>query len=291
MDMETRTEIVLPLRVGASTDNESIAEALATAMGRDLAPGASVRVDVDGPRGALTAGVGASISLRFAGVEARAVPLPGVTLPGPGGVEGRLELLRLQLHELRLPEGALDFVELCFPDAGYWLSVEGDCTYLRLVSMPGGTARAVLSAAAICRLVAARAPTISEPEVRLAEGGWVEATGGIRLGVFPARARLRGRVVARGGSTLCLEDLELSAGSLSLPAPLARSVEAAVNPLVDLSRDVPLPFDVHVTQVTTEDGSLRLDARVSPRLTGGAAVDGPEGLATMEVPEPEPEKD
>ncbi|HQK94515.1 MAG TPA: LmeA family phospholipid-binding protein [Armatimonadota bacterium] len=273
MESHSRTEIVLPLRVGTDTDNQSIAAAIAAAMERDLPPGAAARVAVDGPPGGLGTGDGASITLCISGVEASAMPLPRLAPRGQSGMEGRLSLLRLRLEDVRLPEGALDLVEMSFPGAGYWLGADGDRTHLRLVNLPGGTARVLLSTASLRRLVSARAPTIANPEIRLADGGWVEATGGIRLGPFPARARLRGRIVCRTGNALCIEDLELSAGSLALPAPLVRSVETAVNPLVDLARDVPLPFDVRITQVTTEDGNLRLDARVSPLVADGAKKD------------------
>jgi LmeA-like phospholipid-binding len=220
--------------------------------------------------GSLTASPAAGTALRIA--LARSLGTADIDVivqswPPPALWWGNIGMLSVAARSLRM--GALDVA--AFDATLRQVEVDAGLLYgrrqLAVRSVAGGTARVIVTADNLRRLVAAQ-PSVKQVVVHISPGAIVlDGTVAVFGAEFPAS--LLGHLAVRDPAHLDLViDRVTVLGGLPVPPDVAARVTASINPILDVGR---LPFDLRLTGVTIGDGVVTLNAAVGPQAAGWPA--------------------
>jgi hypothetical protein len=180
--------------------------------------------------------------------------------PAPALWWGNIGMLSVAARSLRM--GRLDVA--AFDATLRQVDVDAGLLYgrrlLAIRSVAGGTARVMVTADNLTRLVAAQ-PAVKQVVVHLTPGTMV-LDGTVNVFGADVPASLAGHLVVRDAAHLDLVvDRITVMGGLPVPGDIAARLAASVNPILDVGR---LPFDLRLTGVMIGNGIVMLRASAGP---------------------------
>lgn len=185
--------------------------------------------------------------------------------PAPALWWGNIGMLSVSARSVRM--GRLDVA--AFDATLRQVNVDAGLLYgrrrLAVRSVAGGTARVMVTADDLARLVATE-PAVKQVVVHLRPGMMV-LDGTVSVFGADVPASLTGHLVVRDAARLDLVvDRITVMGGLPVPADVAAQLVASINPIVDVGR---LPLNLRLTGVMIGNGIVMLTAAAGPTPPGG----------------------
>lgn len=146
---------------------------------------------------------------------------------------------------------------------------------IRLFHAGWGAGWVELDEEGLLAFIRRRLPEIRSPVVRIAPSG-IQVEGELSALLVPWRFSASGGVqVAEDGLRLLLTDVQLQVEGKDLPPAVTQKVLSALNPVLDVQRDLRLGSAFVIERAEVHSGFVRLIGRatVPPRETGGVNGD------------------
>lgn len=141
---------------------------------------------------------------------------------------------------------------------------------IRLFDAPWGEGSVVLDEQGLAQFVQRRLPEVRLPRVQVTPSQ-LYIHGELAALLTPWRFEARGVVAVRDGRQIVVEQVQVSLEGTDLNPTLVQKVLSALNPILDVERDLRLGKAFVVEHVEQEEGFVRLVGRatIPPRETGG----------------------
>lgn len=176
--------------------------------------------------------------------------------------EGRVETFELALRDFRwngLPVASLD---MTLRDVAFdWKSLRKR-SEVNLVRVGPGTAQLHLAADALMPFLKSKLSDVSEPKLQLMADNRVRIEGSKPAPLLnvPLPFSVDGRLGARNGNELWLEEASISMGGVPLAAPLAKAFTGDLNPIYVFDREGRAPFRLNIQSLQTSAVGLDIAA-------------------------------
>ena len=126
----------------------------------------------------------------------------------------------------------------------------------------------------LATFVKRRLPEVHSPQVRVTASE-IYITGELAALLTTWRFEAKGRVAVRDGRQVVIDSAQVRVEGEDLPPAVVQKVASALNPVLDVERDMNLGSMFIVERVEQEEGFVKLIGRatVPPRQTGGVNGD------------------
>lgn len=192
-------------------------------------------------------------------------------IPAWRGEADRVQIVLEDFHLGGLPvrrlEATIPGVSLDSRQAAFRLRI-------RLFEAGWGSGWVTIDEEGLTEFVKRRLPEVRSPQVRVTP--WeVSIIGELAALLTTWRFEARGRLAVRNGRQVVIDHVQVSMEGEQLPASVVQKVVSALNPVLDVERDLHLGSAFVVERVEQGDGFLTLRGRatVPPREPGGAHGD------------------
>jgi hypothetical protein len=213
-----------------------------------------------------------TITVRASGFHAAEVPFFTET-PVPAW-QGRAESVQIVLERFSLKGFPVRRLEATIPDVSLDSRAAAFRLKIRLFGAGWGEGRVVLDEEDLATFVKRRLPEVHSPQVRVTASE-IYITGDLAALLTVWRFEAKGRVAVRDGRQVVIDNAQVRVEGEDLPPAVVQKVISALNPVLDVERDMNLGSMFVVERVEQEDGFVKLIGRatVSPRHTGGVNGD------------------
>ena len=180
---------------------------------------------------------------------------------------GRIGTFELQARDFRWNDLQISALDLTLKDVVFDWKALRKTSQIKLVDSNGGQAQLTLQAPALKSFVQAKLSDVTDPQVQLLPGKRVRVTGQkpMPLVNVPIDFQLDAGLEIRRDRELWLSNPQLKTQGVSLAAPLTKLFLRDINPIYVLDAENQWPLKVRVTDLQTQDNSLRLNAQVALR--------------------------
>lgn len=146
---------------------------------------------------------------------------------------------------------------------------------IRLFGAGWGTGWVTIDEEGLSEFVRRRLPEVQSPRVWITSSE-IRLSGELMALLTPWRFEAWGKVGVRNGRQVVIENMQISMEGEQLPPAVVQKVITALNPVLDVERDLRLSSAFVVERVELKDGFLKLIGRatVPPREQGGVNGDG-----------------
>jgi hypothetical protein len=241
---------------------------------QQLGGSGQVRVHIEPRWGALGVWLARAdtITVRASGFHAAEVPFFTET-PVPAW-QGRAESVQIVLERFSLKGFPVRRLEATIPDVSLDSRAAAFRLKIRLFGAGWGEGRVVLDEEDLATFVKRRLPEVHSPQVRVTASE-IYITGDLAALLTVWRFEAKGRVAVRDGRQVVIDNAQVRVEGEDLPPAVVQKVISALNPVLDVERDMNLGSMFVVERVEQEDGFVKLIGRatVSPRHTGGVNGD------------------
>jgi LmeA-like phospholipid-binding len=171
--------------------------------------------------------------------------------------QGHIGRVELQLRDFNYDGLKVERAEIEFNDVVYDLDVLKNRSQVRLVAVGLSKARLCLPAASLQGMVHTRLRDITDARLTVRDGS-VLVTGKKPAPLFgtPVPIAVTAKLEARQGTEIWLADSHVTVGGLPVPALLAKSLTADLNPVYVFDRERKWPLRVQVTSIQTHDNRV-----------------------------------
>jgi hypothetical protein len=213
-----------------------------------------------------------TITVRASGFHAAQMPFFAET-PVPAW-RGDVQTVRIVLEKFSLSGFSVRRLEATIPNVSLDSRAAAFRLRIRLFGAGWGDGQVTLDEEDLTAFVSRRLPEVQSPRVRVTPSAIV-ITGELAALLTTWRFEAKGRVTVREGRELVIEDAQVSVEGESLPPALVQKLVTALNPVLDVERDMRLGSMFIVERAEQQDGFVKLIGRatVPSRLTGGVNGD------------------
>lgn len=277
IDARRFAEIALALLLivgGAKEYTRRLERAAERQILQQLGGSGQVQVHIQPRWGALGVLLARADTIRVEGSGFHAVQMPFFTETPVPAWQGHAEKVEIVLETFSLRGFPVRRLEATIPDVSLDSRAAASRLRIRLFGAGWGEGQVTLDEEGLTEFVKRRLPEVHSPGVRLTPSG-VSITGELAALLTAWRFEARGRLAVRSGRQLVIEDVQISVEGEELPASVVQKVVSALNPVLDVERDLHLGSAFIVERVEQADGFVKLIGRatVPPRNTGGVNGD------------------
>lgn len=235
----------------------------------------TVHVQIEPQWGALGVLLARAKSIRVEAEGFRTAQMPFFTEPPIHAWQGKARQVRILLRDFNVADLPIRRFEADLPDVALDSRAAAFRLRVRLFHAGWGAGWVELDEEGLSAFIRRRLPEVQSPTVRIEPSG-VQIEGKLSALLVPWRFCASGRVqVAADGLRLLLTDVQLQLEGENLPAGVTQKVLSALNPVLDVARDLGLGSAFRIEKVELRSGFIRLIGRatVPPRETGGVNGD------------------
>jgi hypothetical protein len=187
---------------------------------------------------------------------------------------GHVERVQIVLERFSLKGFPVRRLEATIPDVSLDSRAAAFRLKIRLFGAGWGEGRVVLDEEDLATFVKRRLPEVHSPQVRVTASE-IYITGDLAALLTVWRFEAKGRVAVRDGRQVVIDNAQVRVEGEDLPPAVVQKVISALNPVLDVERDMNLGSMFVVERVEQEDGFVKLIGRatVPPRHTGGVNGD------------------
>ncbi len=213
-----------------------------------------------------------TITVRASGFHATQVPFFTET-PVPAW-QGRATRVQINLERFSLRGFPVRRLEATIPGVSLDSRAAAFRLRIRLFGAGWGEGRITLDEEDLTSFVKRRLPEVHSPQVRVTASE-VYITGELAALLTTWRFEARGRVAVRDGRQVVIENAQVRVEGEDLPPAVVQKVVSALNPVLDVERDMHLGSMFIIERAEQEEGFVKLIGRatVPPRHTGGVNGD------------------
>jgi len=213
-----------------------------------------------------------TITVRASGFRAAQMPFFSES-PVPAW-RGHVERVQIVLERFSLKGFPVRRLEATIPDVSLDSRAAAFRLKIRLFAAGWGEGRVTLDEEDLATFVKRRLPEVHSPQVRVTASE-IYITGELAALLTTWRFEARGRVAVRDGRQVVIDNAQVRVEGEDLPPAVVQKVISALNPVLDVERDMSLGSLFVVERVEQEDGFVKLIGRatVPPRHTGGVNGD------------------
>lgn len=205
------------------------------------------------------------VDVRVAGFKTDCLPMTGLCPRKVSGPKGKIRQVNLVAEHFELASVPVDRMEINFRQVRYglWKALFGGD--IQVASFRDGTCSFTFGEQSLAQFLRSKFSAVDGLKLALTDGR-ITAQGRVKsLSVVPIS--LSGKLQAGKNGEIYLADPQLQVSGLPMPGAICQSMLGKYNPLIDLNRQVKLPFLLKIRSLEVEDHRLRLKADLSARLT------------------------
>jgi hypothetical protein len=266
--------VLLLVLAGAREHTRRLERAAERQILQQLGGSGQVRVHIEPRWGALGVWLARAdtITVRASGFHAAEVPFFTET-PVPAW-QGRAESVQIVLERFSLRGFPVHRLEATIPDVSLDSRAAAFRLKIRLFGAGWGEGRVTLDEEDLTAFVRRRLPEVHSPRVRVTASE-ISITGELAALLTTWRFEARGRVALRDGRQVVIDNVQVSVEGENLPPAVVQKMVSALNPVLDVERDLNLGSMFLVERAEQEEGFVKLIGRatVPPHHTGGVNGD------------------
>ena len=214
----------------------------------------SVRTQLNGIVGGVMGDL-SEVTIRASNFETDGVPL--FTEPGLSK-KGIIRDLRLELRDFTIAGLRVRELVSDIPDCHYDYALAVAKHKIRLSESGYGRGDVVIGERDLERFILRKFGEIKQVSVRVA-GGRVHVEGYGEFLILKANFSVDANLIAVGGTKLALDDAKILFDGKAADDVSRNAILEALNPVVDLDRDLKLYDAIYVDKLTLEDGTIRAE--------------------------------
>lgn len=235
----------------------------------------TMHVQIEPRWGALGVLLARAKSIRVEAEGFRTAQMPFFTEPPVHAWQGKVGQVHILFRDFSVAGVPIRRFEANLPDVTLDSRAAAFHLRVRLFHAGWGAGWVELDEEGLLAFVRRRLPEVQSPVVRITPTE-VQIEGELSALLVPWRFWASGRVqVSADGLRLLLTDVQLQLEGKSLPAGVTQKVISALNPVLDVARDLGLGSAFRIEKAELRPGFIRLIGRatVPPRETGGVNGD------------------
>lgn len=241
---------------------------------QQLGGSGQVQVSIQPRWGALGVLLGRADTIRVQASGFHAARMPFFTESPVPAWRGKADNVQIVLERFFLSGLPVHRLEATIPNVFLDSRAAAFRLRIRLFGTGWGEGCVSLDEEGLAEFVRRRLPEVRSPRVRVTSSG-IHIAGDLAVLLTAWRFEAKGRVVVRNGRQIVIDDVQVSVEGELLPPAVVQRVISALNPVLDVERDLHLGSAFIVEDVQQEDGLIKLIGRatVPPRDTGGVNDD------------------
>jgi hypothetical protein len=200
----------------------------------------------------------------------RVARMPFFTDPAVPAWRGEARTVRIVLEHFHLSGLPVRYMEATIPRVSLDSRAAAFDLRIRLFEAGWGESLVVLDEAGLAECVKRRLPEVRVAQVEITPSG-IRITGELVALLSPWRFEATGRLEVRNGQCIVIDRVQVSLEGAELASAIIQKVTSAINPLLDIERDLQLGTAFVLERVEQGSGLLRLIGRatVPPHDSGG----------------------
>jgi len=261
---------LLVIAGGAAEHTRRLERAAERQIRSELGGAGEVRVQIKPQWGALGVLLAKADAIHVYASGFQTAQMPFFTETPVTAWQGHARRVHIKLEDFRLRGVPVRRLEATLPNVALDSRAAAFALRIRLFRTGWGDGRVTLDETCLTEFIARRLPEVHSVQVNLAASG-VTITGEIAALLGSWRFTASGQVAVREGQQVVIENASLHMEGEELPQAVVQKVMDALNPVLDIERDLRLGSAFVVERVEQGDGSISLIGRatIPPRQTGG----------------------
>jgi len=267
--------VVLIVCAGAREHTRRLERAAECQILRELGGSGRVHVHITPRWGAVGVLLARAESIRVEAEGFHTAQMPFFTEPPVHAWQGKAGQVQILLRDFSVSGVPIRRFEASLPDVTLDSRAAAFHLRVRLFQAGWGMGWVELDEEGLLAFIRRRLPEVRSPTVRIEPSG-IQIEGELSALLAPWRFTAGGRVqVATDGLRLLLTDVQVQMEGEPLSPAVTQKVLSALNPVLDVSRDLGLGSAFRIEKVELRPGLVRLIGRatVPPRETGGVNGD------------------
>lgn len=266
--------VILLIISGAKEYTRRLERAAERQILQQLGGKGHVQVQIQPRWGALGVLLARAETIRVHATGFRTAQMPFFTEPPVPAWRGTADNVQIVLKDFHLGGLPVRHLEATIPDVSLDSRAAAFRLRIRLFGAGWGNGWVTIDEESLTEFVKRRLPEVRSPHVQVTPSE-IRITGDLVVLLTPWRFEATGNVDVRTGRQVVVENLQVRVEGEELPVAVVQKVVAALNPVLDVERDLRLGGAFVVERVEQGDGFLKLIGRatVPPREQGGVNGD------------------
>lgn len=277
IDVRRAAEVALVILLivgGAKEYTRRLERAAERQILQQLGGSGQVQVQIQPRWGALGVLLARAETIRVRASGFRTLQMPFFTEPPVPAWRGKADKVRIVLEDFYLGGLPVRHMEATIPGVSLDSREAALRLRIRLFSAGWGNGRVTLDEESLTEFVKRRLPEVRSPHVQV-KPSEVRITGELVALLTPWRFEATGGVGVRDGRQVVVENMQVRVEGEELPPAVVQKIVAALNPVLDVERDLRLGGAFVVERVEQGNGFVKLIGRatVPSREPGGVNGD------------------